>query len=69
MKGILLPGITQQEMEIFDWFEDMAYDQCSVNVLLQNQDNENNDNGNIDTDCLYLDGWGGSSRFGIFLEF
>lgn len=37
VKGILLSGITPKELEIFDWFEDVAYERCTVNVELQQQ--------------------------------
>ena len=35
VKGILLTDITPEEMKIFDWFEDVAYDRCTVQVQLQ----------------------------------
>ena len=36
--GILLSGISSEELKILDWFEDTAYDRCSVPVSLLNDD-------------------------------
>jgi hypothetical protein len=35
VQGILLSGITPEELEIFDWFEDVAYERCTVGVSLE----------------------------------
>jgi hypothetical protein len=35
VRGILLSGITPEELKIFDWFEDTEYERYSVNVSLQ----------------------------------
>ncbi len=50
VKGILLSGITAEEIEIFDFFEDVAYERRKVDVLLQP---EKGDADTIDAD-LYL---------------
>ena len=52
VKGILLSGITPEEMKIFDYFEDVEYNRCKVDVLLEsNKDDGRNDI--VDAD-LYL---------------
>ncbi len=50
VQGILLSGITPEELEIFDWFEDVEYDRIKVDVLLGSDDDNSE---TIDAD-LYL---------------
>ncbi len=55
VKGILLPGLTPEEIEIFDYFEDegVEYKRCKAEVLLESSNDDNSPNDIIEAD-LYM---------------
>ena len=49
VQGILLSGITPEEMKIFDYFEDDAYERCKVDVCLESSNGDSGNDGSDDT--------------------
>ena len=62
VEGILLSGISPEDWTILDWFEDTAYDRCSVPVSLQDpgaatpsDDDDDDDDNDVATEIVDAD--------------